>query len=135
LSAIVREYGIVPREVALEKQRESQLLLMLKWNDPAERGIYSSKIFEYLAARRPILAVGGYHDVVTDLLAETGAGQDALTKDDVKKAIKEAMADYQNTGQVAYKGNQDTVNRHSQREMARSIAQVLDKASAAQRNT
>ena len=45
---------------------ESQALLLMKWNDPAHRGIYTAKIFEYLAAGRPVLAVGGYDDVVNE---------------------------------------------------------------------
>ncbi len=45
LSAIVRQCGIVPREISFEKQRESQLLLLLKWEDPRERGIYHWKSF------------------------------------------------------------------------------------------
>jgi undecaprenyl pyrophosphate phosphatase UppP len=49
----------------------------LKWEDPQERGVYSGKVFEYLAAKRPILATGGTDDVITELLNETNAGIDA----------------------------------------------------------
>jgi glycosyltransferase involved in cell wall biosynthesis len=89
LTGIVRQFGIVPREIALNKQRESQLLLQLKWNDARQRGAYSAKIFEYLAAGRPILAVGGYHDVVNELLDKTKAGICDFAVEDIKKTIKE----------------------------------------------
>ena len=47
LSAVVRQCGVVPREISFEKQRESQLLLLLKWEDPRERGLYSGKVFDF----------------------------------------------------------------------------------------
>jgi glycosyltransferase involved in cell wall biosynthesis len=126
LGGVVRQYGIVPREVALERQRESQLLLMLKWNDPAERGIYSSKIFEYLAAGRPVLAVGGYQDVVSELLAETGAGVDAPTPEDAKRLLRGLFEEYRRTGQVRYSGDRVEVNRYTWREVARRYAEILE---------
>jgi len=128
LENVVRQFGTVPREEALEKQRESQVLLMLKWNDPTEKGIYSSKVFEYLAARRPILAVGGYPDAVSDLLNETGAGVDASTKDDVLRALKQMLDEYRREGGVAYRGEPSKVDRYSFREMARRYAEVLGHA-------
>jgi hypothetical protein len=43
----------------LQRQRESHALLFLSW--AGEEGIYSHKLFEYVAARRPIIAIG-YQD-------------------------------------------------------------------------
>jgi len=39
LEGVVRHNGIVSREIARERQRESQLLL--NWNDPDEKGVYT----------------------------------------------------------------------------------------------
>lgn len=125
LSGVVRQYGIVPKEIALEKQRESQLLLMLKWNDPAERGIYSSKIFEYLAAGRPVLAVGGYRDVVSELLTETGAGVDAPTPEDAKRLLRGLFEEYRRIGRVRYGGDRVKVNQYNWREVARRYTEIL----------
>lgn len=129
LREIVRQYGVVPRSDALNRQRESQVLLLLKWNDPAERGTYTAKLFDYLAARRPILAVGGHGDVVSDLLQDTGAGVDAPTAPDVKTWIGQAYRAYQAGGSVPYTGDQGSISRHSHMEMARRFAEVLDNVS------
>ena len=83
LEGVVRQNGIVSREIALERQRESQLLLLLNWDDPDEKGVYTGKLFEYLAARRPILAIGGPEGVVSQLLRETGAGVHIKNMDDL----------------------------------------------------
>lgn len=129
LRDIVKQFGLVPRGVALDKQRESQVLLLIKWNDPRERGYYSAKIFEYLAARRPILAIGGFDDVASELLDETKAGIWGSTAEEVKGILKELYHEYKTTGNVGYKGDETKINKYSQREMARQFAEVLDSVS------
>jgi len=95
LKKVVKQYGILTRGAALNKQRESQVLLLIKWDDPNEKGAYSAKIFEYLAAKRPILAVGGYRDVVDEVLDETRAGYIGSSSEEIKGIIKELYQDYQ----------------------------------------
>jgi len=126
LSGIVTQNGVVPREIALEKQRESQLLLLLKWEDLQESGVYTGKVFEYLTARRPILATGGSSDVVDELLNETGAGICAPSVEDIKDVLKKLYQEYKLKGEVAYQGKESSVNKYSHREMARKFAGILD---------
>jgi glycosyltransferase involved in cell wall biosynthesis len=126
LSAIVRQYGVTPRKICFEKQRESQLLLLFKWEDLRERGWHSGKIFEYLAANRPILATGGADDVITELLNETNAGIGAHTVEDVKNALQKSYTEYKLRGKVSYQGKTEKINKYSYREMARKFAAVLN---------
>ena len=126
LQGIVNEYGIASRDFALEKQRESQLLLLLLWDNPEEIGVYTAKIFEYFAAQRPILAIGGPKGVVKDLLAETNAGVYATSVDDVKKALEEYYREYKLKGNVECKGERAKIDKYSQREMARKFSEVLN---------
>jgi len=126
LASIVKQYGLLPRNTAIAKQRESQVLLRLKWEGNHESGAYSGKIFEYLAARRPILATGGAEDVVTELLSETAAGISAMTIADIKNALKELYQEYEFRGSVTYKGKEAKIDKYTNREMARKLADVLD---------
>ena len=126
LTAIVKQFGIVPRDIALDKQRESQLLLLLKWNDPKHRGVYTAKVFEYLAARRPIVAVGGFHDVVNELLDETQAGVCGQTKEDLKTLLVTFYREYKLTGAVSYAGSEAEINKYSHQKMASKFASILD---------
>jgi hypothetical protein len=128
---IVKQYGIVPREVSFKKQRESQILLLLNWEasweDQREKGWYPLKIFEYLAAQRPILAIGGSgDDVVKELLDETKAGMYAPTVEDIKSILGELYAEYKHKGKIGYNGDIEEINKYSYREMARKFAEVLD---------
>ena len=126
IEGLVKQFGIIRRHEALDRQRESQLLLLLKWNDPSEKGTYSGKVFEYLAARRPIVAVGGYQDVVSELLDETGAGREGSTAEDVKSVLQGFLDEYRANGKLSYRGDQNKADRYSQRGMAQKYAQVLD---------
>ena len=126
LTDAVRQFGMVAREAALNRQRESQLLLLLKWNDPGQRGMYSAKVFEYLAAGRPVLAVGGFPDVADELLAETGSGVWGQTAADVKPLLLRLYREYRSAGAVGYGGDGAAIDKYSRREVARRFAQLLD---------
>jgi glycosyltransferase involved in cell wall biosynthesis len=126
LTGIVRQFGMVPREIALNKQRESQLLLLLKWSDTQQRGVYTAKIFEYLAARRPVIAVGGFPDVVDQLLDETKAGVSGQTGEEIKALLLRLYQEYKSTGAVSYAGDEAETSKYSHREMAKKFASILD---------
>lgn len=126
LTGIIKQYGMVPREEALDRQRESQVLLLLKWNDPRQRGTYTAKIFEYLAARRPVLAVGEFPDVVDELLQKTRAGISGQGKEEIKNALLPLYHEYKSTGGIQHTGNEMEINKYSHREMAKQFAAILD---------
>jgi glycosyltransferase involved in cell wall biosynthesis len=69
----VRPY--VSHRSALELQRDSEaLLLLIPETDGRGRGVLSAKVFEYLAARRPILAAVPAEGEAAALVRATGAG-------------------------------------------------------------
>ena len=65
----------VPRRRSLELQRDSEaLLLLIPEAGGRGRGVLSGKVFEYLAAERPILAAVPPDGAAADLVRHTGAG-------------------------------------------------------------
>ena len=127
LSAIVKQYGWAPRKISLEKQKESQLLLLLNWGDRQEKGVVPMKSYEYLAAKRPILATGGSgDDVVKEILDETDAGMYGSTVEDIKNILRKLYSEYKLTGKITYKGDIENIDKYSYREMARKFAEILD---------
>ena len=65
----------LPRPEALALQRDSEaLLLLIPEADGRGRGVLSGKVFEYLAAERPILACVPPDGEAAALLRETDAG-------------------------------------------------------------
>ena len=126
LSSIVKQSGELPRSEALKRQRESQILLVFKWEDPEERGLHSGKVFEYMAARRPVVTTGGHEDVIDELLTETGVGSCAYTAEDIKHTIKALYDEYSKKGAVSYHGVESEVNKYSHREMAGQFADIFN---------
>jgi glycosyltransferase involved in cell wall biosynthesis len=65
----------VPRRRSLELQRDSEaLLLLIPEAGGRGKGVLSGKVFEYLAAERPILASVPEDGAAADLVRRTGAG-------------------------------------------------------------
>ncbi|WP_054835838.1 hypothetical protein [Methanobrevibacter arboriphilus] len=49
---LVNIHGTISHEEVLKKQKESQALLLLSWNNKKEEIFLPGKIYEYLAAKR-----------------------------------------------------------------------------------
>lgn len=72
----IRLMGHVSREKALIAQREAGLLLLLESPAAEARGVLTGKLFEYIAAGRPILCVGSRPEYeIGEILVSTGTGR------------------------------------------------------------
>jgi glycosyltransferase involved in cell wall biosynthesis len=81
-----------PRRESLRLQRDSEaLLLLIPEAGGRGRGVLSGKVFEYLAAERPVLAVVPEDGAAAGLLRDTGAGLVAGPED--VPAIRAAILD------------------------------------------
>jgi glycosyltransferase involved in cell wall biosynthesis len=84
--------GEVSRRRSLDLQRDSEaLLLLIPRSGGREKGVLTGKIFEYLAAERPILAAVPPDGAAAELVRDTGAGV-VVASDDVD-AMREALLD------------------------------------------
>ena len=100
--------------------------MLLDWDDPAEEGIYTGKIFEYLAARRPILAFGGKGGVVEELLDQTGTGVFINNSETLPKLLLAWYAEFTRTGWIGYEPKNEMVQQYSQVTMAQKFAVLLN---------
>lgn len=74
VSHLVSINGSVPYDQSVRLQMQADVLLLLQWNNPLERGNVPGKVFEYVAARRPVLGIGVEDGVPAKLMAERGVG-------------------------------------------------------------
>ena len=125
--------GYVSHEEALRLQRSARLLLLLEIDSEETRGIIPGKLFEYLVARRPILAIGPEGWDVAKIIAETGAGI-ALTytaKDAVKARIFKSYEKFLwNKSTVPASG----IQKYSRKNLTAKLAALLHDVDDRQEN-
>jgi len=127
LRTVVEANGTIPRNEVLQREKESQILLLLAMNVATDDGCYPGKLFEYLAARRPIMAIGGLKGVTSELLSRTGAGAHLLSPADIRAFLLNAYLQYRTSGSVTYSGIPSEVEQYTHRDMARRFAHLSDK--------
>ncbi|MGB5189368.1 glycosyltransferase family 4 protein [Robiginitalea sp.] len=88
----VKDY--IPHDQALEHQRRAQILLLIEIDIPETRGIIPGKFFEYLAASRPILALGPENWEVASLIAQCKSGA-AFRYEEQKEITRTLLSWYQ----------------------------------------
>lgn len=66
--------GYLPHKEVQKYQRKSQVLLLAINNVPSAKGIVTGKLFEYLASKRPVLAIGPEDGDLAGILEETRGG-------------------------------------------------------------
>lgn len=110
---------------AIAKQNASQILLLLINQSGNAKGILTGKFFEYLAAKRPIFAVGPTDGDAADVLRETGAGVMVGFLDEISS--KQAILDFYNqfkTNKLSVQSK--SVERFSRRSLTGELANLLN---------
>lgn len=64
----------IPRAEILRVERGADVLLLCRWANPRDDGIIPGKLFEYIGARRPVLAVGSTTGEAAAIIREGGFG-------------------------------------------------------------
>lgn len=96
LEALVEYIPYLPHSEAIKEQATAGMLLLLVNNTPTAKGIVTGKLFEYLAATRPILAIGPEDGEVAEILKETAAGKifDFKNATGLKKYLVESLQQF-----------------------------------------
>ncbi len=126
VAEIVNINGLIPRDEVIEMEWRSQMLLLLMWDNPQEEGVFTGKIFEYLAAKRPIISIGYNGGVISELLAKTRAGISLNGIKDIKEEIFRAYSEFKSNGKVSYSGISEEIDKYSHKEMAKKFSDVFN---------
>jgi glycosyltransferase involved in cell wall biosynthesis len=118
----------VPRAQALALQRDSEaLLLLIPEAEGRGRGVLSGKVFEYLAAERPILAAVPPEGAAARLLDEVGAAT-IVAPDDVA-GLTAALAELERRWRAGELDgaplSEDSRRRLSRRARVEELAELL----------
>lgn len=117
-----------PRARSLELQRDSEVnLLLIPDAGGRGKGVLSGKVFEYLAAGRPILAAVPPDGAAADLIRETGAGVVAAPDDvdGLAAALRELHGRFASGGLSDIELEPDLRHRLSRRTRVEETAELL----------
>jgi glycosyltransferase involved in cell wall biosynthesis len=130
LKDIVNIIGQVPHRTALQQMVESDLLLLLAPNQPNQ---IPGKAFEYIGARRPILALTE-DGATADLIRETKAG--LVVRQDDQVSILRALIEMIKTNRTEEEYWYQTLDiaKYGRRELTGDLAVVLDNAICSGKN-
>jgi glycosyltransferase involved in cell wall biosynthesis len=87
---------------------------------------YPTKIFEALAARRPVLSIPPDGDWVDELLARTGGGSSARDAEDIAARLGDWFSSWRETGRVPFNGRPSEIAELSHRGQAERLARLFD---------
>lgn len=124
----------VPRRRSLELQRESDALLLLIPDAGGRgKGVLSGKVFEYLAAERPVLAAVPPDGAAAALVREAGAGVVAAPDDpeQLRAALADLVARWRSGTLDAVHLDEDWKERLSRRSNVRDLLALLERTVAA----
>ncbi len=84
----VRFRGALPKRDAFEAIRAADASIVVTWDHPFQKMVLANKIFDYLAAGRPVVV--GAHGEMADLVREAGAG--VVVPPEQPEALADAIA-------------------------------------------
>lgn len=116
--------GYVSHHEAVIAQRKSQVLLLIEIDSDETKCIIPGKLFEYMAASRPILAIGPEGADVETILKETLTGVYTTyeEKDKIKDTIKRYFYLYRENNLIVYP---DDLHRYSRKSLTEKLVNLL----------
>ncbi len=124
LKPYVHLKGYVPHDEALAYQQKSQVLLLFEIDSEATKDIVAGKLFEYMAAKRPILGFGPNGWEAGKIIKETHTGTvfDYNEKAHLKSIVLAWFALYRQNKLTLVSGALEKYNR---RELTGKLAECL----------
>ena len=107
--------------------KQAAVLLLPVNKTPNMDGVVPGKLYEYLAAKRPVLVIGPPQGDTANIVAASGAGKifDYSEVTELKQQLVEWMNAYE-SGTLTV--NPEEINRYSRKFLARKFAEVVFRA-------
>lgn len=132
LTPYFNKVDYIPHDQVAMLMRQSMVLLLLVNQTPNAKGILTGKFFEYLGARRPILAIGPANGDLAAILKETEAGF-ISDFDDIENLERNLRQMYQQYKSGTLKINSFNTSIYSRKSLTGKLADVMNRVISAGR--
>jgi hypothetical protein len=90
----------IPYSDILTLQKHADYLLLLMWDNPAEKGTFTGKFFEYVGSGRPILCIGGTNNPPAKLIIKRELGAVSNSPYKIAQLLEEMVNQKQQNGAI-----------------------------------
>ena len=122
---ILKIGGKIAHEEVLKKQLNSDVLLLISWNNEKEKMFIPGKIYEYFALRKPVMSIGYREGALKDLIEETNVGYHVSDLESTKEVLMKFYNEFLERGAVEFDSSID-IEDYSMVNMARKFADLLN---------
>ena len=116
--------GYVSHQEAIQIQHDAQVLLLVEMDSPETKSIIPGKLFEYVAANRPILAIGPEGSDVEGIIKETNTGV-YFKYTDKEKLKQQLQLYYEAYLKANLNVNSKNIEKYSRSALTKSLSTIL----------
>ena len=122
---IVHIGGKIAHDEVLKKQLNSDVLLLISWDNEKEKMFIPGKIYEYFALKKPVLSIGYNEGSLKDLIEETKVGYHVSSLESTKEALLDIYNEFVEKGTVELNADMN-IEDYSMENMAKKFADLLN---------
>ncbi len=117
--------GRLPKNDVIDIQFKSHLLLMVSHTDI--KGTHSSKIFEYLACKKPVMICPSDNDVLEEIIQKTKAGFICNNKEDVVVLLRHLVSEFLSTKKILFNSNISEIEAFTRKNQTKILSDIFNK--------
>ncbi len=129
LGDVVKILGTVSHDFAVRHQLAADLLLLVIGKGPGSDMVLTGKVFEYIGARRPILALVPPHGAAAQLIRDTRTGTvvDPLDVGGISQTLA-VLYDAWAAERIAFEPDENKIRQYDRRMLTGNLAETFERA-------
>jgi len=128
LQGVIKSYGYLPHKESIQMLFNSDIILLVIGKGKGSKNFYTGKIFEYIRADRPILAIVPDHGAAASVINDTNTGVvvDPEDIEGVSKALDMFYNDFLSQKNT-HAPNEDAIMKYSRKSQTEKLANIFKK--------
>jgi hypothetical protein len=131
-ACLISIHDWLPKAAVRQLRADAGALILLTC--PTQPGVLTGKVFEYLTANRPILAVPNDNGCIYKLLKQTNTGESFSTPCELAERINKLYLSWKHNQQHPFSPNWESIYQFSRRGQVKKVSEILDRIAKSEDN-